>query len=108
MVSGMCERTGKLIKGREFLSQSIRRVLLTPKRSMLGMRDFGSDFLVYLDQPQNAETLLDISSEVSIALESQIKGLKLINVSLKSLEKNGEMNLIAKVSDGLEEWTERI
>ena len=107
MIGGMCERTGKYIEGRKYLSQSIKRVLLIPKRSLLGMRKFGSDFLRYLDKPQNDETLLDISSEVSIALENQIKGLKVKSVNLEA-DKNGDMSLIAKVSYGPDEWIERI
>ena len=107
MIGGMCERTGRYIEGRKYLSQSIKRVLLTPKRSMLGMRNFGSDFLSHFDKPQDDETLLDICSEVSIALENQIKGLKVKSVNLKS-DKSGDMSLIAKVSYGSDEWLERI
>ena len=108
MLSGMCEKTGKKISGKAYLSQCVRRVLLTPKASLLGMRGFGSDLLWLLAKPQSPDTLLSIVSEVSASLESQIKDLKIIGVYLGDPKPDGQINIALKLSYKANEWKEKI
>lgn len=97
-MQGMCDRTGKIIEGRAYLSQCIRRILRNPKMSRLGDRSFGSNLISLLDRPSDAETILDMSSEISVVLESQIKGLKVSNVSFSEANSDGSTKVMIELN----------
>ena len=85
MIRGMCELTGKELKGEDYLRQCLKRVLFTARETMRNYRDFGSDIPDILGSPRSAQTILNLCSEGAQALEKWITGLKINNVRLDPL-----------------------
>lgn len=85
MIRGMCELTGKEIRGEDYLRQCLKRILFTAKETMRNYRDFGSDIPDILGSPRSAQTILNLCSEGAQALEKWIPGFEIINVSLDPL-----------------------
>ena len=107
-MQGMCDRTGKIIEGRAYLSQCIRRILRTPKMSKIGDRGFGCNLIAMMDKPYNTETILDMSSEISVTLEQQIRGLKVENISFSEANESGESKIRIELNHNNQQWIEEI
>lgn len=95
MIRGMCELTGKELKGEAYLRQCFKRILFTAKETILNYRDFGSDIGGILGSPQRLETFLNLYSESAQALEKWINGLKITGISLSPTDaENGNISLV--------------
>jgi phage baseplate assembly protein W len=77
---GMDERTGKLLKGPEWIRQGIRRGLGTRKGSRPMTRWYGTDYRRQLGRSINAGSILDLTSELADSVEKTIPGVKLQSV----------------------------
>ena len=107
-MQGMCDRTGKIIDGKAYLSQRIRRILRTPKMSKIGDRSFGCNLIAMMDKPYNTETILDMSSEISVTLEQQISGLKVESISFSEANADGKSKIRVELNHNNHKWIEEI
>jgi Bacteriophage baseplate protein W len=65
---GMNRHTGRKLEGGAHLAQSILDILITPKGTLVMLRDYGSDLPDVIDQPLNGETLIDVYQATAEAL----------------------------------------
>lgn len=81
----MCEKTGKWLYDDDAIEQSIRRILRTPKGSMVMNRTFGSRLFEFIDQPAN-EILPHISHEIFRSLMEFIPEFKIKAIHFTNLQ----------------------
>lgn len=79
---GMNAATGKHLSGDEHLRQSIIDILTTPKGTRVLCREYGSDVLKYVDNPQDDETRVNIIAAVAGALARWEKRLIVTHISV--------------------------
>lgn len=109
MIRGMCELTGKELKGEAYLRQCLKRVLFTARETMQNYRDFGSDIPEILGSPRSGQTILNLCSEGAQALEKWITGLKIKNVFLDNpTPENGVISMSVTYRYNNEEKTLRV
>lgn len=79
---GMNAATGKHLSGDDHLRQSIIDILTTPKGTRVLCREYGSDVLKYLDNPQDDETRVNIIAAAASALARWEKRLIVTHISV--------------------------
>jgi phage baseplate assembly protein W len=94
---GMDERTGKVLRGSEWVQQGIRRGLRTRKGSRFMARWYGTDYMRQLGRSISAGSILDLTSDLADSIESTIPGARLMSVIE---QENGErMRVYFRVGD---------
>lgn len=68
-MAAMDRHTGRAINADAHLAQSIVDILTTPKRTLVQLRDYGSELPLVLGRPINGETLIDVFQAVAEALD---------------------------------------
>lgn len=66
---GTSRETGQAIGSQERLAQSIADILSTPKGTRVMRRSYGSDLPLIIDQPINAETVIDLFAATAEAID---------------------------------------
>lgn len=79
---GMSHTTGRAIDNLGHLSQSIARILTTPRGSRIARRDFGSDLYQLVDAPLNPSTRVRLFSAAATALMRWEPRLKVTRIGL--------------------------
>jgi phage baseplate assembly protein W len=77
---GMDEKTGKLLRGPEWVQQGIRRSLRTRKGSRPMARWYGTNYMRQLARSISAGSILDLTSELADSIESTIPEARLESV----------------------------
>ncbi|WP_241608986.1 GPW/gp25 family protein [Rosenbergiella australiborealis] len=67
-MQGVDAKTGKRLSGDEHLRQSVIDILTTPKNSRVLLREYGSDIIDLVDNPQDERTRIKIISATASAL----------------------------------------
>ncbi len=93
----MDERTGKLLRGPEWIRQGIGRGLRTRKGSKPMARWYGTDYMRQLGRSISAGSILDLTSDLADSIESTIPGARLESVIE---QENGEkMRVYFRIDD---------
>lgn len=73
--------TGKFIRGTNAFQQSIKLILLTPKKHRVLNRDFGSEITQYLGSPINT-VAMQIYGETIRSIEENSQNIKVEHVKI--------------------------
>ncbi len=76
----MDEKTGRVLKGPDWIQQGIRRGLRTRKGSRFMARWYGTDYMLQLGRSISAGSILDLTSDLADSIESTIPGARLDSV----------------------------
>jgi phage baseplate assembly protein W len=93
---GMDQATGLGIPANKHLEQSIAHILQTPKGSVVGQRDYGSDLWLLLDRPINSITKMEVYSAVASALQQWEPRFVLQQVTLAPQENGIELSILGE------------
>ncbi len=78
--------TGKALEGLAHLRQSIRDILSTPIGSRVMRREYGSRLFNLVDNPLNAETLVEMYAATAEALQRWEPRLRVLRVQTRTAE----------------------
>lgn len=83
---GLNPHTGGSIRDSDHISQSIRDILLTPKKTRVMRRDYGSALADLVDGPQNLALPLRLRAAVVMALNGQEPRIRVTAVNISNDE----------------------
>jgi len=84
-MKGMNAKTGSLMKGMDYLRQSILDILSTPIGSRLMRRNYGSRLMSLLDSPTNYNFVPEIQGAVIEALVNHLPSIRLLKVTVNDV-----------------------
>jgi len=84
---GLNSHTGSGVTDSDHISQSIRDILLTPKRTRVMRRDYGTSISDLLDDPLNPTMPLRLRAAVVMALSDQEPRVKVTAVNVSDITK---------------------
>jgi phage baseplate assembly protein W len=90
---GTDSHTGKPLSGAAHLRQSIRDILTTPVGSRVMRREYGSRLFDLVDNPLNADTLVDIFAATAEALLRWEPRLKVQRVQARAAGEAGKIEI---------------
>ncbi len=76
-MTGMDERTGKIIEDADWIRQAVRRAVKIQKGSRPILRWYGVNHLKYLDRAITAGSVLDLTADLADSVEATIPGARL-------------------------------
>ena len=79
--------TGKPLSEIDHIKQSIKDILKTHKGSRLARRDYGCDWLDYIDAPATHENLLRIASFITTSITEWEPRVKVLDCDIQGTEK---------------------
>lgn len=82
----MDSNTGRKLSELDHIKQSITDILKTHKGSRLARRDYGCDWLDYIDAPANHENLLRIASFITTSITEWEPRVKVLNCDIQGAE----------------------
>lgn len=94
---GMDRNTGMRLEGWPHVAQSIGDILTTRVGTRVERRPYGSDVPNLIDKPQNDDTIMNLFSEIAIALDRWEPRVLLKNIQVLSASADGEFELAIDV-----------
>ncbi len=76
-MTGMDERTGKLMEGEAWIRQAVGRAIRIQKGSRRMLRWYGVNHMKYLGERVTAGSVLDLTADLSDSIEATIPGARL-------------------------------
>jgi phage baseplate assembly protein W len=96
---------------KDAVKSDLLHLLLTNKGSRYYLPDFGTNLRRYIFQPNDAPTHNEIISEIQIAVDTYLPGLKIVNIGI-TVDPNNEnaaiVNVKFSVTQGVFEETDFI
>jgi len=89
---GMDERSGKLIEGKPWVEQAIRRGLRTLKGSKPMVRWYGTNHLKHVAREITAASVLELTGDLADSIEGTIPGASVNSVAR---QRDGEELLVS-------------
>ncbi|MDQ3232823.1 MAG: hypothetical protein M3Q07_13480 [Pseudobdellovibrionaceae bacterium] len=89
-MTGTDEITGKVIGGERYVRQRVRRILKSPKYSMLMHREVGPDVQPYIAASTTDVWMLSLTAEIVQGIESLLPKVKVVAVN--SAPSDGQLN----------------
>jgi len=94
--------TNMTTTSRDAIKSNLKHLLLTKKGDRYYYPDFGTDFMKYIFQPLDQQTLQDIKSEISLIVQKFIHNVNIVNIdtAINEEEYLVGIKVTFEVSDG--------